>query len=218
MAGSPPSDELLREHVRREAREVADALALADELDRQARLLLHGDDEPALGRAVELGEHEAGHSAVLDECLGLREAVLAGRRVEHQEHFADRRLLLDDPLDLAQLVHQPALGVEAARGVDEHDLGARALGVLDGLERDRRRVLALALGPHDLGTRALGPGGELVDRRGTERVCGADDDAAAVRAEEAGELADRGGLADPVDADHEHDRRALGQLERRVVL
>src|SRR5918995_4684657 len=111
MSSSLSADELLREDVRREAREVADGLALADELDRQARLLLHGDHEAALRRAVELREHETGDAAVLDERLRLCQPVLPGRRVEHEEHLADRRLLLDDALDLAELVHEPALGM-----------------------------------------------------------------------------------------------------------
>ena len=32
------------------------------------------------------------------------------------------RLLLDDALDLAQLVHEPGLGVQPAGGVDDHDV------------------------------------------------------------------------------------------------
>ena len=55
------------------------------------------------------------------------------------------RLLLDDAADLAELVHEPALGVQAAGGVDDHDLDALALGPLDGLEGDGCRILALAL-------------------------------------------------------------------------
>src|SRR5690606_37481252 len=40
------ADELLSEDVRRETREVVDALTLADELHRDARLLLHREHEP----------------------------------------------------------------------------------------------------------------------------------------------------------------------------
>ena len=47
------------------------------------------------------------------------QAVLPGGGVEHQQHLVDRGLLLDDPLDLAELVHQPGLGVQPAGGVDE---------------------------------------------------------------------------------------------------
>jgi hypothetical protein len=62
------------------------------------------------------------------------------------------------------------------------------------------------------------PSSELIDRRGTESVGGADDDAALIAAEELRELADRGRLADAVHTDHEHDGRTFGELERRVEL
>ena len=92
------------------------------------------------------------------------------------------------------------------------------LGLLDGLEGDGGRILALLLRAHDLGARALGPGRELLDGRRAERVGRADDDGAVVGAQELGELADRGRLADAVDADDQHDRRTLGELERGVEL
>lgn len=63
---------------------------------------------------------------------------------------------------------------------------------------------------------ALRPGGQLIDRCGTEGVRRADHDAALVSAEELRELADRGRLPDAVDADHEHHCGTLGELERGV--
>ena len=56
--------------------------------------------------------------------------------------------------------------------------------------------------------RALGPDPQLVDGGGAERVGGGEHDAPAVGALARGELADGRGLAGPVDADDEHDRRA----------
>src|SRR5690606_37386839 len=97
--------ELLREHVWGESGEIANTLALSDELDRQAGALLHSEHEPALGAPVELREHETRDAGVLDEGLGLREAVLPGRRVEHEQHLGHRRELLDNPTDLTELVH-----------------------------------------------------------------------------------------------------------------
>ena len=55
----------------------------------------------------------------------------------------DRRLLLDDPLDLAELVHQPGLGVQPAGGVDQDDVDAVVDAGLHRLERDAGRVGAL---------------------------------------------------------------------------
>ena len=94
---------------------------------------------------------------VLDERLRLREPVLPGRRVEHEQHLGDRRQLLDDAAHLAELVHQAALGLQPAGGVDQHDLDALALRLLDGLEGDRGRILALLLRPHDLRARRAPP-------------------------------------------------------------
>src|SRR3546814_11311380 len=62
----------------------------SDLLDRDARLLLHGEHEAALRGPVELGEHETRHPSVFDERLRLREAVLARRGVEHEQHLGDR--------------------------------------------------------------------------------------------------------------------------------
>ena len=42
-----------------EVDEVVGALAQADQLDREAELALDGDHDAALGRAVELGQHDA---------------------------------------------------------------------------------------------------------------------------------------------------------------
>jgi hypothetical protein len=108
--------------------------------------------------------------------------------------------------------------MQPAGGVDDHDLRAILLRLLDGLEGDGCRVLALALWAHDARTRAFGPRRELLDGRGAEGVGGTDDHAAVVCAQEPGELADGGRLADAVDAHDEHDGRALGELQRRVVL
>src|SRR5207253_1516968 len=84
-------DQLRCEDARRKAGEVTDRLALADELDRDAGLLLHRKHETALSRTVEFGEHEPRDAGVLDEGLRLSDPVLSGGGVEHQEHLGDRR-------------------------------------------------------------------------------------------------------------------------------
>ena len=65
-------------------------------------------------------------STSLGEHPGLDHAVLAGGRVEDQQRLVDRAVLLDDPLDLAELVHQPGLGVQPTGGVDQHGVGLDA--------------------------------------------------------------------------------------------
>ena len=144
------------------------------------------------------------------------EAVLAGGGVEDEEHLGDRGLLLDDPLDLAELVHQAGLVLQAAGGVDEDGVDAVVDAVLDRLEGHAGGVAALGAAD-DLDADALAPGGELVDGRGAERVGRAERDREVLGDEDAGDLADGGGLAGAVDADDEdHARVAVGagDLER----
>jgi hypothetical protein len=59
----------------------------ADELDGNVELLANGDDHAAFGRAVELGEDDAGDVDGLAEHLGLLDGVLAAGGVEDEEDF-----------------------------------------------------------------------------------------------------------------------------------
>ena len=89
----------LDELVGHEGGQVVGLFADADVFDRQADLLADGDDDAALGRAVELGQDDAGAVDGLGKLCRLADAVLAGGGVEHQQHFvrgvgnllADRR-------------------------------------------------------------------------------------------------------------------------------
>ncbi len=49
-----------------------------------------GEGDAALGRAIELGDHDVGDLDRLGELLGLHQAILAGGRVDHQQHFLRR--------------------------------------------------------------------------------------------------------------------------------
>jgi hypothetical protein len=153
---------------------------------------------------------------VFDERLRLGEAVLPGRRVEHEQHLGDGFEFLDHPTHLGELIHQAALGLQPAGGVDEHDLDALGPRLLDGLEGDGCRVLPGGLRSHDGCPAALRPGGELLDGGGAEGVGGPDDHGAPVVGEELRELADRRRLADAVDADDKHDRGPVREREGRV--
>src|SRR6476659_3900066 len=161
-----------------EGGEVVGSLAEADELDRDAELALDRHDDAALGRAVELGQHDAGDVDRLGEDLGLLQAVLPGGGVEDEQHLVDLALLLDDALDLAELVHEADLVVQAAGGVDDDDVGLDLPGRLDRVARDRRGVSALLLGA-DRGYPDPGaPRLELVRRGGPEGVRRPKDDIA----------------------------------------
>src|SRR6266496_935561 len=150
--------------------QVVRPLAEADELDRNAQLTLHRDDDPALGRAVQLGQHDPGDVDHLGEHPGLAEPVLPGGRVEHQQDLVDRGLLLHHALDLAELVHQPDLGVQAAGGVHDHHVDALVGALAHRVEGDAGRVGAVPVGPHGLCAHPLPPRLQLVGRRGAERV------------------------------------------------
>src|SRR6478609_7452477 len=115
-------DDRVDERLGVEGREVVGPLAQAHELDRHPELALHRHDDATLRGAVELGEHDAGDVHRLGEDLRLLEAVLARRRVEDEQHLVDRALLLDDALDLAELVHEVDLVVQAAGRVDDDDV------------------------------------------------------------------------------------------------
>src|SRR6201999_1454232 len=99
-----------------------------------------------------------------------------------------------DPLDLAELVHQAGLVLEATRGVDQDRVGASLDPLLYSLEGDARGVGALR-SADDVDAHPLAPGRQLVDGGGAEGVGRAEDDGAVLGDQDPRELADRGRLA-----------------------
>ena len=88
------------------------------------------DQNAAARGAVELGHHQAGDARGLAENLDLAERVLADRGVEHQQHRMRRgRLdLAHHAHDFFQLAHQLGAVLQAAGGIDQHDVDALCLG------------------------------------------------------------------------------------------
>jgi len=209
--------ELLCEHVRSEAGEVADPFALPHEFDGQTRLLLDRQDEAALRRAVELRQHKPGNPRMFNKRFGLREPVLSGRCVEHEQHFRHWRELLHDSSDLSKLIHETALGLQPPRGIDDRNIVTLVLSALYRLKSNRRGILSLLLRLHNIHARARGPGRELLDGRGTERVGRTHDDLLVEIRQVPRELSDCRRLTDAVHTHHEHDRGSFGEIERRVV-
>src|SRR3954471_19100037 len=82
--GSLESGERLRKVLCGKRRQIVDALADTDEMDRQPELLGDGDEEAAARGAVELGHDEAGDAGDLAEHLDLRQRVLTDGGVEHE--------------------------------------------------------------------------------------------------------------------------------------
>ena len=131
-----------------------------------------------------------------------------GGGVDHQQHLGDPAGALgSDPAHLAQLVHQVGLGVQTAGGVAEHEIDRAGSGPLDGVEDDGARIAAL-VAAHEFGTAALGPGAELLDGRGAERVAGGHQHRAPESSLLGADLADGRRLADAVDPDEQPDVRA----------
>ncbi len=196
--------------------QVADRLAGADELHRDAEFGLDGEHDAALGRPVELGQHDARDVGRLAELAGLDQAVLAGGRIDHQQRLGHPACaLLGDAAHLAEFVHQVRLRVQPTGGVGHHEVDVTGGGPLDPVEDHRTRVAALGAAD-DLGARPFGPCGELFGGGGTERVAGGEQHRAPVGDLLVGELADRRGLADAVDADeHPHVRAARLAVDER---
>src|SRR5688500_15571678 len=80
----------LGELVGIERAEVLQRLADPDQLDRDAELLGDRERDPALGRAVELRERDAGHVHRLAEQERLAETVLPGGGVYREERLVRR--------------------------------------------------------------------------------------------------------------------------------
>ena len=121
--------------------EVAQLLAGGGEQDRLAGDRLDGQRGAAAGVAVELGEDHAVELRGLGELLGDVDRVLAGHRVDDEQH--DVRL--DALLDVRELLHQRLVDVQAAAGVDDQDVLAVALGLIERPAGDVDRVLVGAL-------------------------------------------------------------------------
>src|SRR5947209_6872121 len=100
--------------IRIERLEVFELFADADELDRQIELACDAEDGAALGRAVELGEDDAGTLNGLLELLGLDDGVLPAGGVEHEQDLVRGAgyAIFHDTVNLFQLAHQVKLRVQ----------------------------------------------------------------------------------------------------------
>ena len=148
--------------------------------------------------------------------LDLRQRILSHRGIEHQQHRMRRRGidLFDDANDFFKLVHQFGLVLQPARGVDQQHVkfalarrGQRIEGKARGIRslraRDNRRF-----GP-------LAPDLQLLDGGGAKGIAGGQHHLAAFGGEFGRQFADGGGLAGPVDADHENDERLLRRVDHQ---
>lgn len=176
-ASIPCGDELFHKALRGEGDEVVDALAHADEPHRQTEALLDSHHAAALGRAVELGQDDAGGVRSLAEFLRLTDGVLARDGVQHQQGLEAGfgSGLPDAAADLGQLAHQVRLVVETSGRIGDDHVIAPGGGRLHGVEDDGGRVCTLA-GLDDRHTGAARPDLQLLAGGGAEGVaCGQHD-------------------------------------------
>src|SRR5947209_2077467 len=207
-------EERPRELRRIERRERVLSLAETDVFHRHDDLVDDPHEHAAFRGGVELGDDDARQLRRFVEELRLRERVLARRAVDHEQRLGRwrARLALDDTPHLLQLFHQVRLRLQAPGGVDEHDVDAARFRGAHPVEHDGRRIGALRAA-HVLRARALRPHLELLGGRRAKRVRGNHHHALALRAQQRRELADRRGLAAPVDADDEDDRGLRLEIE-----
>ena len=211
----PPTHHLLFEQrvdvlLRRERDQIVDALADADVADRQLQVVGDRDGDATLGRAIELGEHDAVHAGHGHELARLRQAVLSDGRVEHEQDLVRRALdfARGDAADLVELGHQVDARVQPAGGVDETTSRLRALPAAiasnttaAGSEPARARMKSTPARVAQIF--------ELLDRGGAERIGGADERRLSRLLDQPRQLADGRGLAGAVDADDHHHVRPV---------
>jgi hypothetical protein len=120
-----------------EVLELVELLAGGGKLDRLAGDRLDRERRATACVAVELRQDDAVEVHALLERLGDRNGFLAGHRVEDEEHVVRRDRLPHG----CELLHERLVDLEAPGGVDDDDVAALCLGLLEPVLRDRDRVL-----------------------------------------------------------------------------
>ena len=166
----------------------AAALADAEELDRHVDRLVHGDDDAAARRAVELRDDEAGHRHRGGEHLRLLHRVLADRAVEHEQRLVRRagQPLGDDARDFLELVHQVLRSCAGGRPCRRSSTSTPRAMAASIASNATAAGSAPALRADELGARALRPDAQLIDRAGAERVARRDHHALLLAAQRVG--------------------------------
>ena len=178
--------------------------ARAHELDGLAGGCADGERCTAAGVAVELGEHHAVDAERLVEGGGGIDRVLTGHRVDHEQDLGR----LDGCLYAPQLVHQRLVDVQAACGIEKHDVVAVVAGIFDGFLRNGDRIDLTHLENGDI--QLLSDDLQLRDGRGTVHVARGEQRAMSLLTEIARELGDVRRLTGALQADHHHNRRRSG--------
>ena len=188
-----------------------------DVADGHAELAHHRHRDAALGGAVELGEHEAGHARRLGELAALVEAVGAHGGVEHEQRLvrraraprapATRAILASSAIRLPLVCRRPAVSTSTASWPR---LRADAQGVGEHGRRDRRPSA-----PRWNGDSVRCAQISSCSAAAARNVSAAHSSVVRPSAFQAArQLADGGGLPHAVHADHEHHPRASSRTGR----
>ena len=116
--------------------EILKPLAAPDERDRNADDADHRQRGAAAGIAVHLAQDDAGHAHAAIEFAGTLDRVLPRHRVRDVEQIGR----FDGRLDRLQFHHQLVVDVQAAGGVDDHDVEAAVSGFGQSARRAPHRV------------------------------------------------------------------------------
>ena len=183
--------------------QIIQLFASALKLDGLAGNGQHGKRCTAAGIAIGLGEDDAIHAHRLVEGLSHVDGILTGHGVHHQQGLVHG----NGGLDVHQLLHQHFIDLQAACGIQNHDVVAVVLGVCQRLTGDLRRLCA-GQGEHRR-TGLFAHHLQLVNSSGAVDIAGHQHGAAALLDIELGKLCRVGGFAVALQAAEHDDRLAL---------
>ncbi len=175
------------------------------ELDRLAGDGAHRQRGATTGVSIHLGQDHAGERQRLAKRLRRVGRILTGHGIDHEQGFHR----LGDPVQFSDLGHHGLVDRQTARGIHNQHIAETDAGMLHGGASDvHRRLLSLAGKEVDADLRRQGL--QLLDRRRTIHVGAHHGDRFLVALlQQACQLGDRGGLARPLQAGHQNDRRRL---------
>ena len=121
-----------------EGEEILFLFAAADEEKGEFKGAVDGECHSAAGRAIQLGQDQAGERGCLVEGESLFESILTGSGVQHQQRFmwCTGKSFVAGFSYLGELAHQLLFILQAAGGVDEDKVAAARFGGADGVEGD----------------------------------------------------------------------------------
>ena len=154
--------------------QVIDLLAHANAQDRELEFFGHGHGDAALSRAVELCHDNTVQTQRLVKLERLVQTVLARRGIDYEDdrdrHGAGGHIggALTRHVDhFGKLAHELGACVQTAGGIDEHQVAAALIGLVEHVIAHARRIgAAVTLNNRYAGT--LAPHIELLDGAGDE--------------------------------------------------